>query len=129
MPKILDAILMCADCRRPTLHLFQETRPQRQVAGPPGPAFVDLVYVCDVCETGRVWGNEPKSATVRQATEHELVEEHAIAVHGLRTAECPACRGVGLDCSECGDRGEVWIWDSLDPCGKDCPLGERRERG
>ena len=124
MPKTFDAILMCGSCGRGTLHMFHERRPQPKAPGPTpaGAAYVDLIYVCDICETERVWGSEPKPPTCRQATAREAMEEHAIAVHGMRTAECPDCKGVGLDCSTCGDRGEVWIWDSLDPCGPGCLL-------
>ena len=113
MPTTLDAILMCGSCHGGTLHVFHERRAQQKGPGPAstGPAYVDLVYVCDVCETERVWGSELKSSAVRLATDSEDIEEHAIAVHGMRSVDCPACRGVALDCSECGDRGEVWIWD------------------
>ena len=126
MPTTLDAILMCGPCGRATLHLFHERRAPPRTPGPAsrGPAFLNLIYACDTCETKRVWGNEQKPPSTKQANNHEAAMEHAIDVHGMRTADCPACHGVGLDCSECGDRGEVWIWDSLDPCGPDCLLGD-----
>ena len=123
MPKTLDALLMCRGCGRPTLHLFHERRVQPRTHGPEtvGPVFLDLIYVCDVCEAERIWGSEPAMAE-GWATEREAREEHAIVVHGMRTIECPACRGVGFDCSECGDSGETWHWDLPGPCGPDCPL-------
>ena len=125
MPTTLYATLMCRSCDRATLHLFHERRSPKKTPGPApsGGVYLDLIYACDVCETKRVWGNERKPLPTREASYREALEEHAIAVHGMRTTDCPACHGVGLDCSECGDRGEVWIWDSLDPCGPDCPLG------
>jgi hypothetical protein len=120
----LHAKLMCSSCGRWTLHLFHERRAQRKGPGPAprGPQFLDLVYACDVCETMRVWGNERKPPSFKQADDHEAALEHAVDVHGWRTVDCPACHGVGLDCSECGDRGEIWVWDSIDPCGPDCLL-------
>ena len=126
MPTTLDAILMCRSCGRGTLHLFHERRAQPKAPGPApdGPSYVDLIYVCDVCETERVWGNELKPT--EQASYREALEEHAMSAHGMRTVDCPACHGVGLDCSECSDRGEIWIWDSFDPCGPDCPLATER---
>lgn len=127
MPKTLDAILMCGDCGRPTLHLFHERRAQPKGPGPAsvGPVFIDLIYVCDVCETERVYGNEPVSGE-GWASHREMREEHAALVHGMRAVDCPACGGVGegpgVDCSECGGTGEVWRWDNPEPCGPDCPL-------
>jgi hypothetical protein len=127
MPKTLDAFLSCVRCGRATLHLFHERRPPAKGPGPAseGPVFVDLVYVCDVCETERVWGNEPVMAD-GWASEREAREEHAVLVHGMRTIECRACRGVGFGCPECNESGETWHWDKPDPCGPDCPL-ERPE--
>jgi hypothetical protein len=112
---------MCSGCGRPTLHLFHERRKPKKRRGPAGPIFNDLVYVCDVCEAERVWGNEPVLAE-GWASEREEREEHARLVHGMRTVECPACHGYEFECSECGDSGEIWAWDNLEPCGPDCPL-------
>lgn len=129
MPKIFDAILMCRGCERPTLHLFSERRQPSKGPGPApvGPVFVDLVYTCDVCETERLWGNEPAMAE-GWGSEREAREEHAILVHGMRAVDCPACHGMAIDCSECGDSGEVWHWDKPGPCGADCPLERPEER-
>jgi hypothetical protein len=41
----------------------------------------------------------------------------------MRRANCPACRGIGLDCEECSDRGWVWGFDLLAPCNPRCPVG------
>lgn len=123
MPKTLDALLICKKCPRPTLHLFHERRAQPKGPGPApvGPVFVDLIYVCDVCETERVFGNEPATAG-GWASEREAREEHAVLVHGMRAVDCPACRGMGIDCAECGDSGEVMRWENPNPCGPGCPL-------
>ncbi len=85
MPKTFDAILMCGSCGHGTLHLFHERRPQPRMPGPApaGPGYVDLIYVCDVCDTARVWGSEPRPPASRRATAREALEEHAIAVHGI----------------------------------------------
>ncbi len=120
MSLTIYASLMCASCRHPTLHLFHERRLQKPPAG--DPAFVDLIYVCEGCETERVWGSEPKPQPKRRRSAREELREHAVAVHGMRVADCAACLGVGLSCSSCDDRGSVWVFDSLDPCGPDCPL-------
>jgi hypothetical protein len=87
--------------------------------------YLDLVYVCDVCETERIWGSEPATAG-GWASEREAREEHAAQVHGMRTVECPQCHGEAFDCSRCGDSGEIFEWDNREPCGPDCPL-ERPE--
>jgi hypothetical protein len=113
-------ILMCARCASPTLHIFIERRPARRRPGEP--AYVDCVYVCDWCGTSRAWGNEPRSETAHGRELAEAALAHAVDEHGMRRERCPACRGAGRDCSECGDEGEVWVFDSLDPCGEDCPL-------
>ena len=127
MPKVLDALLICRKCARPTLHLFHERRDQVK-PGPAaaGPIFVDLIYVCDACETGRVWGSEPVTAP-GWASEQDAREDHATLVHGMREVECPVCHGFGFGCSECSDKGEIWEWDNPNPCGPDCPL-RRPER-
>ncbi len=103
MPNTLDAILMCGECTRPTLHLFHERRPQPKTPGPAavGPIFVDLIYVCDLCETERIFGNEPVSAE-GWASDREMREEHAALVHGQ--------------------------WDNPEPCGPNCPLEQSEDR-
>ncbi|HLK90208.1 MAG TPA: hypothetical protein VKZ18_09960 [Polyangia bacterium] len=129
MPNTLDAILMCGGCGRPTLHLFHErrNRPKEPGPAPVGPIFKDLIYVCDVCETERIWGNEPVTAG-GWASELEAREEHAVLVHGMRSVECPSCHGADVDCSTCGDTGEVFAWGSREPCGPDCPLEQPEGR-
>jgi hypothetical protein len=124
MPTVLDATLMCSRCDRPTLHIFHERREQKR--GPrasEGPLFDDLIYVCEDCEAERIWGSEPKLAE-GWASARQVREEHAIAAHGMREVECPACHGFGFDCSECGGKGEIWDWDDLEPCGPECPLAK-----
>jgi hypothetical protein len=121
MPTVLDALLICGNCRRPTLHVFHERREPEKGRCGAGPVFDDLIYVCEVCETERTWGNESKVAE-GWASRRQLREEHAIAAHGLREIECPACCGLGFGCSQCGGKGEIWEWDEPEPCGPECPL-------
>jgi hypothetical protein len=116
----IDAVLMCARCRAPTLHLFVERRPQRRSPGEP--AFVDLVYGCDACGAPRSWGNEPREATAYGRRLGEASFAHAVDIHGMRRQACRACRGAGLDCGECGDEGEIWAFKSPEACGPNCPL-------
>jgi hypothetical protein len=116
----LAPVLMCDHCRKPRLHIFAERRPQRRAPGEP--AFVDVIYACDVCGASRSWGNEPRQETAhgRRLAEDDLA--HAVDAHGMRRADCPACRGVGFDCSECGDDGQIWVFDVAEPCGPTCPI-------
>ena len=91
--------------------------------------YVDFIYACDGCGAVRAWGNEPREET---AYGRELADEalaHAVDNHGMRRERCPACRGASLDCSECGDEGEVWVFDNLEPCGPELPdRGPRASR-
>src|SRR5262245_35701349 len=106
---------MCGRCRVPTLHIFVERRPKRRAPG--DPAFVDCFYACDACGAQRAWGNEPREETAygKRLAAAELT--HAVDVHGMRRADCPACRGTGFDCSECADDGQIWTFDDPEPCG------------
>jgi bacterioferritin-associated ferredoxin len=116
----LDPVLMCGRCRVATQHIFVERRAHPRALGEA--AFFDLFYECDVCSAVRPWGNEPRqeSAYGRRLAEETL--SHAIDAHGMRRERCSACRGVGFDCSECGDDGQVWIFDNAEPCGPTCPI-------
>lgn len=116
----IDPILMCAKCGSPTLHIFVERRPARRRPGEP--AYVDCLYACDRCGSPRTWGNEPRRETAHGRELAESAFAHAVDQHGMRRERCPACGGASFDCSECGDEGEVWVFDSVDPCGEDCPL-------
>jgi hypothetical protein len=114
----IDPVLMCGRCGAPKLHIFVERRPHPRQPG--DLAYVDFVYACDRCGAIRTWGNEPREETAygRQLAEAALA--HAVDSHGMRRRRCPACRGVGLNCSECGEEGDAWVFDSLEPCGPDC---------
>jgi hypothetical protein len=114
----IDPVLMCARCQRPTLHIFVEQRLRRPL--PAEPLCIDFVYVCDVCNARRKWGN----ARVRtdQGRPVPSIFTHAVDVHGMHRADCPSCKGVGLDCADCHDKGWVWAFDSMDPCGPACLL-------
>ena len=114
----IDPILMCARCESATLHIFVERRPQRRAPGEP--AYVDVIYACDRCGTVRPWGNEPRAETAHGRQLAEAALAHAVDEHGMRRGRCPACRGTGLDCAECEDEGEVWLFDSLGSCGPRC---------
>lgn len=114
----VDPVLMCVRCEAPTLHIFVERRPARRRPGEA--AFVDCFYSCDGCGTVRAWGNEPRTETAygRQLAEAALA--HAVDEHGMRRERCSACGGASIGCSECGDEGEVWVFDEVEPCGPDC---------
>src|SRR5690348_6070498 len=116
----ISPILMCARCGAATLHIFVERRPQPRQPGEL--AYVDFIYECDACSAVRIWGNEPRRETAygRQLADAALA--HAVDKHGMRRVRCPACRGVGSDCAECSDDGEVWTFDSVDPCAPNCPI-------
>jgi hypothetical protein len=116
----INATLSCSECRRPTLHIFVERRPQAREPGQI--AYVDLIYECDGCGANRVWGNEPRQATAAGRRLGEAAFSHAVDHHGMRRQECPACRGTGHDCAECNDDGEVWVFDTVEPCGPECPF-------
>ena len=116
----IDPVLMCARCRAPTPHVFIERRPKRRSPGQL--AFVDLVYGCDACGAPRPWGNEPREATIYGRRLGDEAFIHAVDVHGLRRETCRACRGTGLDCSECGDDGQTWVFETPGACGPKCPL-------
>jgi hypothetical protein len=123
----IDPVLMCARCRAPKLHLFVERRPAKRMPGEL--LYVDFIYECDGCSAQRPWGNEPREETAYgRKLAHEAFA-HAVDVHGMRRRRCPACGGAGSDCSECGDEGEVWTFDALEPCSSTCPLAgiERSE--
>ena len=116
----LDPVLVCDRCGRATLHIFAERRP-----GPRAPGedpFVDLIYGCNRCGALRRWGSEPREETAygRRLAKVELT--HAIDTHGMRRVDCPACRATGFDCAECGDDGQIWIFDVPRSCGPSCPL-------
>ena len=116
----IDPVLMCQRCGAPRLHVFVERRPHPRLPGEL--LYVDCVYECDRCGAQRLWGNEPREET---AYGRHLADEafaHVVDKHGMRREPCPACRGVSSDCSECGDDGEAWVFDNLDPCGPTCPL-------
>ncbi|HVV51131.1 MAG TPA: hypothetical protein VHO06_15795 [Polyangia bacterium] len=125
--RTIHASLMCNGCGRFTPHTFDELKepPKGPGPAPVGPVYLNLMYVCDVCETERVFGNEPAIAG-GSASEREARQEHATEVHGMRTVECPKCHGEAFDCLLCGDSGEVIEWDDREPCGPNCPL-ERPE--
>ena len=116
----LAPVLMCDRCRTARLHIFVERRPQRRALG--DPAFVDVIYACDVCGASRSWGSEPREETAYGRRLAEVEVAHAVDVHGMRRIDCPACRGVGFDCSECGDDGQIWVFDLVEPCGPSCPI-------
>jgi len=116
----LDPVLMCARCRAATIHIFVERRVRRRAPGEP--AFVDLIYECDVCSAPRTWGNEPRHETAYGRRLSEAALTHAIDVHGMRREKCAACRGIGFDCSECGDDGQVWVFEDAEPCGPACSV-------
>jgi hypothetical protein len=116
----INPVLMCADCAAPMLHIFVERRP---VPRKPGElAYVDFIYECDRCGATRAWGNEPREETAygRKLADEDLA--HAVDKHGMRRERCPACGGAGLDCSECDDDGQAWVFDDLEPCGPGCPI-------
>jgi hypothetical protein len=118
----IDPILMCGKCGVPTLHIFVERRPEpRQPGELP---YVGCVYECDGCRTRRAWGNEPRQETAYGRRLADAVLAHAVDSHGMRRERCTACRGMAFECSECGDEGETWVFDSLEPCGNDCPVAE-----
>ena len=111
----LDPVLMCARCRAATVHIFVERRARRRAPGEA--AFVDLIYECDVCSAPRTWGNEPRHETAYGRRLSEAALTHAIDIHGMRRERCPACRGVGFDCSECGDDGTRHKDKQFEICG------------
>ena len=116
----IDPVLMCETCGAPQVHVFVERRPQpRQLGELP---YVDCIYECDGCGAIRAWGNEPREETAYGRRLAEEAFAHAVDRHGMRRKRCPSCRGVGLDCAECGDEGEAWVFDSLEPCGPACPI-------
>jgi hypothetical protein len=118
----IDPVLMCGRCAAPTLHIFLERRPQ---ARRPGELpYVDFIYECDRCEMARAWGNEPREETVYGRRLAEAIFAHAMDSHGMRRDRCPVCHGAGLDCQECGDEGETWIFTIPGPCGPACPIGD-----
>jgi hypothetical protein len=121
----IDPILMCAKCGRPTLHLFVERRRKQQGLGEV--AFDALIYSCDRCGNPRTWGNIERKASPYTRGLAESAFAHAASEHGMRRGDCPGCQGIGIDCSECDDRGEVWIFDSPEPCGPRCPLNADSE--
>jgi hypothetical protein len=121
----IDPILMCAKCNRPTLHLFVERRLQHP--GPGEAAFDSLVYACDRCGAPRTWGNVQRESSPYTRGLAETAFAHAVDVHGMHRGNCSACHGIGLDCSECDDQGEVWLFESPEPCGPGCPLATRIE--
>ena len=114
----INPILMCARCGAATLHIFVERRPQRRQPGEL--AYVDFIYRCDRCGTVRPWGNEARAETANGRKLADAALAHAIDKHGMRRERCAACHGASLDCTECGDEGEVWFFDSLDSCGPRC---------
>jgi len=116
----IDPILMCKVCGTPTLHIFVE---RRSLTRRPGElAYTECFYECDGCGATRAWGNEPRAET---AYERRLAADalaHAVDKHGMHRERCPACNGAGANCSECGNEGEVWLFDDLEPCGPACPI-------
>jgi hypothetical protein len=119
----IDPVLMCARCQSPTLHIFVESRPARRRPGEL--AYVDFIYACDRCGSVRPWGNGPRKETVYRREIADATLAHAVDEHGMRLERCTACGGgSSLDCSECDDEGEVWVFDSLDPCGPACPIAD-----
>jgi len=115
------ATLMCKECQQATLHIFAERRTIRVVPGET--TYVNLMYECDGCGVVRTWGNEPRNPTPRQVERESDAFDHAVRAHGMRRTNCPACRGMGLDCQECSDRGWTWGFDKIGPCGPRCPIG------
>jgi hypothetical protein len=123
----INATLVCGRCKAATLHIFMERRPQKRRPGEF--AYVDLVYECDRCGSTRVWGSEPRQATAAGRRLEEEAFAHAVDDHGMKRQMCAACRGLGLDCSECDGEGQVWAFESLEPCGPECPLRTAARRG
>jgi hypothetical protein len=115
-------LLPCDHCHAATLHIFIDRRPQRRAPGEW--AYVDCLYACDVCSTVRKWGNERREETAYGRRLADAVLAHAVDVHGMRRKRCAACRGLGLDCSECDGAGQIWVFAKPEPCGPDCPVEE-----
>jgi hypothetical protein len=120
------ATLACDRCARATLHVFAERRAEAVVPG--RKTFVRLIYECDRCGTMRVWGNEPRVPNRREAAWEADVFDHAVREHGMRRANCPVCRGLGVECDECDGRGWVWGFERLEPCHAFCPLAADGDR-
>jgi hypothetical protein len=116
----INPILMCGRCDAPKLHIFVERRPAQHLPGEL--LYDDLLYVCDGCGAIRAWGNEPRGETAHGRWLSKEAFAHAVDRHGMRHGRCPACRGAGRDCDECGGEGKAWVFDSLEPCGPDCPI-------
>jgi hypothetical protein len=116
----LDPVLVCERCRAPKLHIFVDRRPQRRVPG--DAAFVDCIYACDTCGAVRRWGNEPREETAYGRRLADAGLAHAVDVHGMRRKRCPACRGLGFDCSECDGEGRIWVFATPESCGPSCPV-------
>jgi len=117
----INVTLMCEHCAKATLHIFAERRADRVVPGER--TFARLLYECDECGVVRAWGNEPRVPTEHEAAREGDAFDHAVRVHGMRRANCPACRGIGGDCEECSDRGWVWGFALIGPCRAGCPIG------
>jgi hypothetical protein len=113
-------VLVCGQCHAAKLHIFIGRRPRRRSRGEW--AYVDCLYLCDACGTVRTWGNEPREETAygRRLADADLA--HAVDVHGMRRKKCPACRGLGFDCSECDGEGRIWVFATPEPCGPKCPI-------
>ena len=56
--RTIHADLMCDGCGRFTPHTFDDLKepPKGPGPAPVGPVYLNLMYVCDICEAERVFG-------------------------------------------------------------------------